>query len=177
MSDAVPVPEPAAAPEHHAPDAHRIELAREAITMALYQSLSLLAVLLATPDPSSEEAGVKVAGTVLLTGLGLLLAHHMAFRLSSRLVNAGVLDEQSTTMLKAQAVGGLPVVLAAALPPLLLGGDPGLAVSELLLLGLVALTGYRAVRQAVNRRRALLYLVFLLVGVSLLMVLKTLVGH
>jgi len=164
-------------PADHESLLHR-EAAREAVTMALYQALSLLAVLLATPTPADDAGGrVQVAVVVLLTGLGLLLAHHMAFRLSSRLVNQGVLSDESVRLLKAQAIGGLPVVVLAAIPPLLLGPSLGIAVSESLLLVLVAVTGYRAVRQAVDRRRALGYLIGLVVVIALLMVLKTAVGH
>jgi hypothetical protein len=145
--------------------------------MALYQALSILAVLLATPTPSADGGNVKVAATVLLTGLGLLAAHHVAFRLSTRLVNQGLLTDESVSLLKAQAIGGLPVVVAAAIPPLVLGPAVGTTVSELLLTVLVALTGYRAVRQAVDRRRALGYVVGLVVVITLLMLLKTAVGH
>jgi len=158
--------------------AERREAAREAITMALYQALSLLAVLLATPTASDDAAGrVALAVTVLLTGLGLLLAHHVAFRLSTRLVNEGVVSDESLRLLRAQAIGGLPVVVLAAIPPLLLGPSLGIAVSEGLLLVLVAVTGYRAVRQTRNRTRALGYLVGLVVVIALLMLLKTAVGH
>lgn len=158
-------------------DEQRIEAAREAVTMALYQSLSILAVLLATPTPSADDANVQVAVTVFLTGLGLLLAHHVAFRLSSRLVNQGLLSEASIGLLRAQAVGGLPIVVGAAIPPLVLGAELGTTVSEVLLLVLVGLVGYRAVRPARDRRQAMAYLLGLLVLVSLLMVLKTAVGH
>jgi hypothetical protein len=168
------------APGHEAGHGHdgalRLEAAREAITMALYQSLSLLAVLLASPSPSDDDAKTALAVAVLLTGTGLLAAHHLAFRLSSRLVNQGALSPESLSLLKAQAIGGLPVIVLAAIPPLLLGAA-GLVVSEVLLLALVALTGYRAVRQAVNRARALGYLVVLIVLIAGLMLLKTAVGH
>jgi hypothetical protein len=164
-----------AAPPGH--DELRIEAAREAVTMALYQSLSILAVLLATPTPNAADANVKVAIVVFLTGLGLLLAHHMAFRLSSRLVNQGLLSDASLRLLRAQAVGGLPIVVGAAIPPLLLGAEVGTTVSEVLLLVLVGLVGYRAVRPARDRRQATGYLIGLIVAVSLLMVLKTAVGH
>jgi hypothetical protein len=153
------------------------EVARESVTMALYQSLSLLAVLLATPSPSGEDNRVEVAVTVFLTGLGLLLAHHLAFRISSRLINAGVLSPESVRLLRAQALGGLPIVVLAAIPPLVFGVESGTVVSELLLLGIVALVGYRAVRQAVSRRRALGYLFGTVVLAGLVIALKLAVGH
>lgn len=153
------------------------EVARESVTMALYQSLSLLAVLLATPSPSGEDNRVEVAITVFLTGLGLLLAHHLAFRISSRLINAGALSPESMRLLRAQALGGLPVIVLAALPPLLFGVERGTFLSELVLLGIVAFVGYRAVRQAVSRRRALGYVVVTVVVIGLVMALKLAVGH
>ncbi len=168
MDDSIAAPEPSEL---------RIEVAREGVTMALYQSLSILAVLLATPTPRADGANVRVAVTVFLTGLGLLAAHHVAFRLSSRLVNQGLLSDVSVSLLRAQALGGLPIVVGAAIPPLLLGAALGTTVSEVLLLVLVALVGYRAVRPARDRRQALGYLAGLVVVVGLLMVLKTSVGH
>ena len=59
----------------------------EVTTMALYVSLSLLAVLIALPDVNPGEDNRFEEGlTVLGTGLGLVLAHHVAFRMSTRLV-------------------------------------------------------------------------------------------
>lgn len=158
--------------------ADRIEPMREAVTMALYQSLSMLAVLVATPTPNAaDDNRVAVAITVLLTGLGLLAAHHVAFRISSRLVNDGLLTDESLRLLRAQAVGGLPVVVLAAIPPLVFGVEFGTVVSELLLLLLVAVVGYRAVRQAVSRRKAFVYLLGTVVLASAVITLKLAVGH
>lgn len=167
MSDATEQPRP------HA----YLEAARESVTMALYQSLSLLAVLLATPTPSTEDTRAQVSITVLLTGLGLLAAHHLAFRLSSRLINQGLLTDESRELLAAQAKGGLPIVVAAAIPPLLFGVEWGTVISELLLVALVAVVGYRSVRPATTRRRAMLYLAALLVLVVGVIGLKLAVGH
>jgi hypothetical protein len=155
-----------------------VEVARESVTMALYQSLSLLAVLLATPTPDEGgETGAQVALTVLLTGLGLLAAHHMAFRMSSRLVNSGALSDDSLRLLRAQALGGLPVVVLAAVPPLAFGTQWGSLVSEVLLLGIVALVGYRAARQGTTRGRALIYVAVILGIAAAVIALKLAVGH
>ena len=158
-------------------DYGRLEAARESVTMALYQSLSLLAVLLATPTPSGEDTRGAVALSVFLTGLGLLAAHHLAFRLSSRLINAGLLTDESRRLLAAQARGGLPIVVIAALPPLVLGVEWGVLVSEVLLLGLVAAVGYRSVRRAVSRRRAVGYVVATVAFAGAVIALKLAVGH
>lgn len=166
--------ETAATPDHA--DGMRSEAVREAVSMALYQSLSLLAVLLATPEPDADRAGGAIALTVALTGIGLLLAHTIAFRLSSRLMSSGDLTPEARRLVGAQLRGALPVVVVAALPPLF-WGSTGLIVSEALLLLFVAVTGYLAVRQGHSRVRSLVYLAGLLVMIVLLMVIKTAVGH
>ena len=61
--------------------AQRLELLREVPTMALYVSLSILAVLIALPIASSDNR-VQAGLTVLATGVGLVLAHHLSFRMS-----------------------------------------------------------------------------------------------
>lgn len=154
----------------------RTEVARESVTMALYVSVSLLAVLLALPA-NREEGHGQAWLTVLGAGVGLVLAHHVAFRLSTRLVSGGLLTPESVELLKAQALGGLPIAVVAALPVLVLGSDPGIAVSEVLLLGLVALVGYRSVRVSASRARALGYVVGLVLSVGAVIGLKLLVGH
>lgn len=157
-------------------DHQRTEVARESVTMALYVSVSVLAVLLALPADRGEGHGREWL-TVLGAGIGLVLAHHVAFRLSTRLVSGGLLTPESVRLLKAQALGGLPIAVVAALPVLVLGPDPGVTVSEVLLLGLVALVGYRSVRASSSRARALGYVVGLVLSVGAVIGFKLLVGH
>jgi hypothetical protein len=175
----LPPPDPASdpAPAQEVGSAHELEAARETVTMALYISLSLLAVLLATPNPGPEDHRVTEAVIVLVTGVGLVAAHHLAFRMSSRLVNAGVLSPASVSMLGAQALGGLPIAVLAALPVLVFGVDWGTAVSEVLLLALVCIVGYRSVRPAMSRGRAVLYLLGVVLVAGLVIGLKLVVGH
>lgn len=52
---------------------HSIEWVREAVTLALYVSLSLLAVLVALPPGATAEAE-HFGWTILLAAIGLLLA-------------------------------------------------------------------------------------------------------
>ncbi len=144
--------------------------------MALYVSLSLLAVLVALPSGSTAEAE-HFGWTILLTAIGLLLAHQVAFRLSSRLVNKGLLDDESLRLLGAQTVGGLAVAVVAAAPVWVLGSS-GVQPSEFLLIAFVAATGYRSVRSAPSSRtRALLYTAVLVVVIFAVVSLKVLVGH
>ena len=156
--------------------AQRLELAREVTTMALYVSLSILAVLIALPIASYDNR-VQAGLTVLATGVGLVLAHHLSFRMSSRLVNGGLLTPESIEALKAQALGGLPVAVLAALPVFVLGEEPGELVSELLLLGFVALVGYRSARFTSGVARSVLYVGVIVAAVAAVLVIKLLAGH
>lgn len=137
----------------------RQERLREGITMALYISLSLLAVMVAIPNQHPRPSSATQALTVFLAGVGLLLAHWVATRLSSRLVH-GRSPGTTAGVLGAQLAGGLAVTLAAAIPILLISGDAGRIVGELLLLGLIVLAGYRAAGNVgLSRPRTLVYLV------------------
>ncbi len=146
--------------------------------MALYLSISLLAVLVATPSGEAGHGRVRTAGIVFLTAVGLLLAHQVAFRMSTRLLTAGLLDEESLRILGAQTLGGLPVAVAASLPVLLVGGTAGVLVGELALLAVVAGVGYASSRRSgASRLRALLYVGGVVVVVAGVLALKLAVGH
>jgi hypothetical protein len=152
------------------------EWLREAVTMALYISLSLLAVLVALPRASTAESD-DLWLTILLTAVALLFAHQLAFRISTRLVNKGLLDAAGVKLLGAQLIGGLIAAVAAALPVLVFGSE-AVRASELILLLFVAATGYRAARSVpASRLRALMYVGVVVVGVIAVLFLKSLVGH
>jgi hypothetical protein len=162
---------------HETPDVdpeERREWWREAVTMALYVGLSLLAVLVALPAAVADEG---TGLTVLLTAVALLLAHQVAFRLSTRLVNRGLLDAEGQRLLAAQALGGLAIAVLAAAPVFLLGAS-GIQVAEFLLLAFVAGTGYVTARGAGRSpTRSVGYVVVLVVAVVLVLFVKSLVGH
>jgi len=154
----------------------RRELIRETVTMALYIGLSLLAVLVAIPRPE-EETGSNLALTVALTALGLVVAHQVAFRVSTRLVSQGDLPGEDVKLLLGQIAGGLAVVVIATVPLLIWGPDALIAV-EILLVALVAVVGYVAARSVpVSRLRAILYMAGVVVAVLAVLWLKSLVGH
>lgn len=164
--------------DESATTSHERERIREGITMALYIGFSLLAVLLATPTDYVDDSRTRVATTLALTALGLVLAHQLAFRLSTRLLNRGVLDPESLAILRAQLLGGLPVVAIAAVPVLLFGGRTGVLVSELLLLAIVASVGYLTARSAgASPRWILINVVAVIVVVGALLAFKVAVGH
>lgn len=162
---------------------HERERVREGVTMALYISFSLLAVLLARPtgyadDSHPDDSRVQVAVTLALTALGLVLAHQLAFRLSTRLLNRGVLDPESIAVLRAQLLGGLPVVAVAAVPVLLLGVRAGVLVSELLLIAIAGAVGYVTARSSgASTRRVMVNVAGVLVVVGALLAFKVAIGH
>jgi len=156
---------------------HERELMREALTMALYVSLSLLAVLITLPAVGHVDNRVQAGLIVLATALSLVLAHHVAFRLSTKLVNDGLLTPESVHALKAQALGGLPVAVLAALPVFLFGEEYGENVAIVLLAAFVSLVGYRSARFTSGKARSLLYVCGLDVVVAAVLLIKYLAGH
>lgn len=151
---------------------------REGITMALYISVSLLAVLLATPTEYVEDSKARAATTLALTALGLLLAHTIAFRLSTRLLNRGVFDGHSLAILQAQLVGGLPAIAIAAVPVLVFGGRVGVLVSVLLLVAVVAGVGFATARASgAGTARTVVHLVGVIAVVAALLALKVAVKY
>ena len=153
-----------------------IEVLREAVTMALYISLSLLAVLAAVP---SEIIGQRsaVAFTVGLTSIGLVLAHQVAFRLSTRLLHHGHLSPEARRLLGAQLLGGLTVTVVAVLPIVLFGSD-ALPWTFLLLLTFVAIVGYLAARSVpLGRLKSALYVAGVVLVALAVLIVKLWVGH
>lgn len=155
----------------------RTEIWREGITMALYVSLSQLAVMTALP---SQEASTdsKLALTVALTSVGLVLAHQVAFRMSSKLVAAGSkLEPLAPRLLRAQLLGGAVVTVLAVLPILLFGPDAYIWSVGLLLL-FVMFVGYAVSRSAPHGRiRSLLYVFVVAGAVVTVLAVKALVSH
>jgi hypothetical protein len=150
------------------------EATREAVTMALYVGISLLAVLLGIPSDSLTEP----VSIVLFTSIGLLLAHVVAFRLSARLAHRGRLVGEHVRLLGAQVAGGLAVTALAMAPVLLLPDEIGIPIAELALLGLVAGSGYVAARMIpLSRARSVLAVLGIVAATLVVLGIKMLVGH
>jgi hypothetical protein len=155
----------------------RLEVIREGVTMALYISLSLLAVMAAMPSQEASENS-SLALLITLTTVGLVFAHQVAFRMSSRLVAPGSkLEPLAPRLLRAQLIGGAAVT-ALAVVPVLIFGPVAYRWSMGLLLLFVMVVGYLVARSApYTRTRSLIYvLVVLLVAIAIIAV-KSLVGH
>jgi hypothetical protein len=104
-----------AAPSHH----HEHHVRREALTMGLYVSVTLLAALTAAVGDHAEE--VEVLAIIWGTTVGLALAHWFAFDLAARLVEPdrgdGALDRLLVAQLgAAAAVAGVTTAAVVVLP-------------------------------------------------------------
>jgi hypothetical protein len=156
-------------------EAERREVVRETTTMALYVSLSQVAFLTALPSQSKDDS--TLAMTVALTSVGLVVAHQVAFKISSRLVAVGNLEPLAPRLLRAQLSGGAFVTLLAVIP-LVLFGSSALWLSITLLLAFVAIVGYLAARSIpVSRARAMTYVVMVILAVGAVLAIKSLVNH
>ena len=151
----------------------RTELVREFFTMALYIALSLLAVTLVAPTTGD---GWHAAGAMLLTALGLVLAHLLAFAMSSRLVSGGQPDLAGARLLGVQAVAGAAVALLATLPVLVLPNPLGVQVAGVMLFVIIGVVGFWAARNGgASVMRSLGYVAIVAVLVCAVLAVKTLV--
>jgi hypothetical protein len=134
---------------------------RESITMGLYITISLLAVLTAQPHGDATTAAVLTV--VWGTTLGLTLAHWLAFRLTARLFAGAELPSHDRLAMVGQAVAAFGVAAIASVP-LILYASSGLALSRSLLAGLVGLFAFGAARRhGGSFGRALTYAVIVVV--------------
>jgi hypothetical protein len=154
---------------------HRIELRKEALTMALYVAICLMAALLAIPETAIEHS--NVLGLIWGITLGLALAHWFAFRVSARMVGSGSIHSSDLQLVAAQLLAAAGVAFVASMTALVLPDAVEFEGAELLLAGLIALIGFGVARGA-SRFRAVVYAVLVLVGAVAIAVLKNLLaGH
>jgi hypothetical protein len=162
-------------PSPHLADDHQV--VHEGVTMALYIAISLLAVLTALPASFTDAAGV--AWTIVGTTSGLAIAHWLAFRVSSLFVGRGRLGPTARRSLVVQALAATMVGVIACLPLLLARGTMGLALSRLLLAGIIGLFAYGvSIQSEPGRLRAVLYAVTVVgIALSVAVVKNVLSGH
>ena len=129
---------PALAAEHAA---HQRVLAREALASGLYVALVLLAALIAIPA-EQLPSDADMAGLVVGTALGLLLAHWLAFRLAARMTTEqGDWTPSAAQEAAAQFAGGLAVAVLAAAPFVVLDAESARIAALAALAALPALAG------------------------------------
>jgi hypothetical protein len=117
-------------------------IVRESITMGLYITISLLAVMSAKPHDDEASA---VLTLVWGTTLGLALAPWLAFQLTARLVAGRRLPSHDRMTMVGQAVAAF-VVAGLASVPLLLHANAGPALARGVLAGLIGLFAFGAAR-------------------------------
>jgi hypothetical protein len=158
----------------HAVD--RIELRKEALTMALYVAICLLAAFAATSESTAEDHVFEI---IWGTTIGLALAHWFAFRVSARLIAAGAVRRHDAMAAVAQLVGAAAVALLATVPVLIVPASVELDVVELAMAAFIAIVGFAVARSSgASRRRAVVYSASLLVVAGIMVVVKiALSGH
>jgi hypothetical protein len=139
-----------AATDFHSQDAIdrlvRRELAREAVTMALYVALTLLAALVAIP--SDDVPGTLGTAALLWGGAaGLALAHWVAFDVAARLYRTAHLDRLHKLGGPVALVAALTVALVTSVPLLVAPDDIAAEVAMFVLAVILASAGF-----AVGRR-------------------------
>lgn len=158
-----------------ADNGHTKEVVREAVTMALYLSLSLLAVVMAVPSGTLED---NPLGALVVTALGLLIAHLLAFSISSRLVSRGSFDDEARRVAGAQIVAGLLVIAVVAVPLVFFEPPLSVQLARLVLLGVVMGVAFVAARQSqASVARSLGYVAIVFVLVLVVLAVKSLTGH
>jgi hypothetical protein len=153
-----------------------LDLRREALTMALYVAVCLLAASLAVPEGAEHTHAI---GIVWGVSLGLVLAHLFAFRVSSRLVAQGRLRVADVRSAGAQLAGAAAAACVATIPVILLPTSQEVLWVELTMAALIAAAGYVVARGAGARRTpALIYgLVVVGLAVAIALVKNYLAGH
>ena len=153
-----------------------VELRKEALTMALYVAICLLAALAAVSEATAEDHVFEI---VWGTTVGLALAHWFAFRVSARLVAAGTVRRHDAAAAVAQLLGAVAVALLATVPALLLPASVELEVVELVLACFIAVVGYGVSRSSgATRGRSIIYGALLLVVAGIVVGVKlALSGH
>ena len=160
---------PPGVPPEMLDDLIRRELAREAVTMALYVSITLLAALIAIP---SDEVPGTVHTAALIWGgaAALALAHWLAFDVGARLFQTAHLDRLHRLAGPVTLVAALAVALVTTIPILVAPDDIAAETAICVLASILGLAGF-----AVGRRsgaglvRALIGAVILL-GVAAVVV-------
>ncbi|MEZ0283811.1 MAG: hypothetical protein ACAH79_01070 [Thermoleophilia bacterium] len=125
----------------------RRELAREAVTMALYVSITLLAALIAIP--SDDVPGTLHTAALIWGGAAsLALAHWLAFDVSARLFRTVHLDRLHRLSGPVSLAAALLVALVATIPILVAPDDIASEVTICVLAFILAVAGYGVGRRS-----------------------------
>lgn len=154
-----------------------VEVWREAITMALYVAICLLAALTAVAE-RADAGHARILGIVWGTTIGLALAHWFAFRVSARMVGGGSLSRVDARLAGAQLAGSAAVAAAVTVPVLVLPATAELDVARIVLAALIGVAGYLVARAAgAGGIRATVYAGAVLAAGMVVAVLKNVLSH
>lgn len=149
-------------------------LVREALTMALYVSITLLAVETATRAPSDPRAEEIIWATTV----GLALAHWCAFILASRLVGPIRDEVPLTRQLMAELAGAAAIGVVATLVVVALPRDVQWQVARYTIAACVGLVAYGQLRLlGASRPRALRVAIAALAVAEAVATVKRILGH
>jgi hypothetical protein len=158
-------------------DGGALERFREAMTMAFYVTICLLAALAAVRH-DGNEAHVDTLRLIWGTTIGLAFAHWFAFRLAARMAAPHHPSPHNAELLAAQMAGAAAVAVVASIPVLLLPGDVELKFVRWELAGLLGLAGYWIARAAGSSRgRSIRYGLGILALASVVVLVKSRIGH
>ncbi len=150
---------------------------REAVTMALYVAIVLLAEAVALQASSLGETEV-IVGAVWGTTIGVTLAHVYAFTLSTSLFSQGRIGRTDRLAAVAQLAAAGVVALVATLPFLFLSTNAAFNLSGSLLTVLIGATGYGSARAGgVPLRRAILIGAVALAAGAIVVSVKAALSH
>ncbi len=160
------------------PDAHdtRTEEFKEALTMALYVAICLLAALTVTTTAAAES---HVWELIWGTTLGLAIAHWFAFQVSARMVAGGAVRAHDARVAIAQLLGAVAVGVLASIPILMFPESVELDVVVIVLASFLAFVGFVIARTGgAGHGRSIAYAFGLLViGAGVVVVKVWLTGH
>ena len=149
-------------------------LVREALTMALYVSITLLAAETATRSPSDPRAEEIIWATTV----GLALAHWCAFILASRLVGPIHDEVPLTRQLMAELIGAGAIGVVATVVVLALPRDVQWQVARYTIAACVGLVAYAQLRLlGASRPRALRVAIAALAVAEAVATVKRILGH
>jgi len=154
------------------------ELRREALTMALYVAICLLAVL-ATVTEDADHGHVRAFALVWGTTIGLALAHWFAFTLAARLVAAAGVERDDVELAAAQLAGAAAVAVMVSVPVAVAPVTSEFDIARLVLAALIAGAGVALGRLGGSgwARSVLVGVVVLVVAATIAVVKNTLAGH
>ena len=157
-------------------DDEDIEYRKEALTMALYVAICLLAALVVLPEDTTEDHAI---GVIWGTTLGLALAHWFAFRVAARMVAQGPMRPHDALAAGAQLAGAAAVAAIATVPTFFWSGADEIDAVIFVLAAFIAVVGYGSARTSGGSKvRSVAYAGGLLVVALGVVLVKVLVsGH